>query len=117
MNNMRFLARGLLSSTSDSYIEVNARPEMLALYKVDHNALYQKLKAALNAWQVGVLHTGSHYVPMVIGQTPLPLNKILREVKIINRDQTEIPVSSLVTMRSNSTTKCFLAVREDLMCR
>ncbi len=86
---------------SDSYIEVSTRPDMLALYKVNHDALFNTLKAALNSYQVGVLHTGSQYVPMVIGQTPMPVGEIIKQLKITNSEGTEIPVSSLISTRTN----------------
>lgn len=84
---------------SETYIEINAVPEMLTLYEVSHSALYERLRAALNAWQVGVLHTGSQYIPMVIGNLPVPVNKLLDELMVANRHNLEIPVKALVDTR------------------
>jgi multidrug efflux pump subunit AcrB len=82
---------------SESHIEIRAQSDMMALYNVDYQVLYNRLQSALNAWQVGVLHTGSQYVPMVIGNAPIPINRLINEIKVVNRDNVEIPVSSLVT--------------------
>ncbi|MGQ1947708.1 efflux RND transporter permease subunit [Geofilum sp. OHC36d9] len=86
-----------MSPAAESHIEIRTMSDRMALYNVDHQTLFYRLQTALNAWQVGVLHTGSQYVPMVIGNTPIPINRLLNEIKVVSRDNIEIPVSALVT--------------------
>lgn len=82
----------------ESYLELHTRHEMMALYEVDYQVLFNRLQSALNAWQIGVLHTGSHYVPMVIGNAPSPIHQLLNELKVVNKEGSEIPVNTLVKM-------------------
>lgn len=82
---------------SESHIEIRTLSDRMALYNVDYQTLFNRLQSALNAWQVGVLHTGSQYVPMVIGNAPVPINRLLNEIKVVSRDNIEIPVNALVT--------------------
>lgn len=84
----------------EHYMAIRAIPERLALYKTDYTTLFQTLKAALNTWQTSVLHTGSQYVPMVIGSVPSSVDKILDELKIRNRNGTKIPVRELISIRT-----------------
>jgi multidrug efflux pump subunit AcrB len=90
---------------ADSHIEIATNPEMMALYDVDHNALFNKLQSALNAWEVGVLHTGSQYVPIVIGSSPEPVNQLINECKVVNRHNLEIPIKALVTLHTKNDYK------------
>lgn len=108
----KFPDAGIMPRASESYIEVSVLPEMLALYDVEHRALYERLRAALNAWQVGVLHTGSQYVPMVIGNSPLPVNQMLNELMVVNRYQLEIPVKTLVNTRIKDDYKTLFGSNE-----
>jgi multidrug efflux pump subunit AcrB len=87
----------IMPPATGTHIEIKTRSEMLALYNVDHQILYNRFLSALNAWQVGVLHSGAGYIPMVIGNAPVPVNRMLNELKVINRDNEEIPVSALVS--------------------
>jgi multidrug efflux pump subunit AcrB len=84
---------------TDSYIEIRALPEMLALYQVEQSLLTDKLKAALNSRHVGVLHTGSQYVPMVIGLPAASVQQILGELRIDKGKGQSVPLSALVTTR------------------
>jgi len=99
---------GIMPPAAESYIEISARPDRLLLYEVDPAALYERLRAALNAWQVGVLHTGSQYIPMVIGNSPLPVDRLLNELMVLNRQNLEIPVNALVTTRIREDYKALM---------
>ncbi|WP_062127433.1 efflux RND transporter permease subunit, partial [Geofilum rubicundum] len=93
---MKFPHSDLFPPASEDYAELRVRTEMMTLYDVDYQVLINRLRSSLNAWHVGVLHTGSQYVPMVIGHTPIPVNRLLDEIKVMNRTQVEIPVSALL---------------------
>ena len=84
----------------EQFMAIRAIPERLALYKIEYTTLFQTLKAALNTWQTSVLHTGSQYVPMVIGSVPSSVDKILNELKISNRSGTKIPVKDLISIQT-----------------
>lgn len=103
--NIDYPNSGVTPPAVESYIEISAKPDHLLLYDVDPNALYERLRIALNAWQVGVLHTGSQYIPMVIGNPPLPINQLLQELMVVNNQNLEIPVSALVTTRTKEDYK------------
>lgn len=90
---------GIMPPAAETYIQISALPEMLMLYNVEPGALYERLRVALNAWQVGVLHTGSQYIPMVIGNLPVPVDRLLSDLMVVNRQNLEIPVKALVSTR------------------
>lgn len=103
-----FPQAGIMPPASETYIEIIALPEMLMLYDVQHDALYERLRVALNAWQVGVLHTGSQYIPMVIGNLPVPVDRLLDELMVVNGHNLEIPVKALVSTRIKDDYKTLL---------
>jgi multidrug efflux pump subunit AcrB len=82
----------------ESFVEVRIKPEHLALYDVDQTQLYTRLKSAINAYQVGVLPTGSQYVPIVISDKRSILEEILKELKIKNKNDKLISVNQLVSL-------------------
>ena len=84
----------------EQYMQVNVIPERLALYNVSYTTLYQTLKTALSTWQTNVLHTGSQYVPIVIGNSSSSISKILNEVKVINKSGDKIPMKELITIQT-----------------
>ncbi|NLX72367.1 MAG: efflux RND transporter permease subunit [Bacteroidales bacterium] len=90
---------GIMSPAAESYIEISAIPERLLLYDVDPGALYERLRIALNAHQVDVLHSGSQYIPIVIGNSPKGIENLLNELMVENRHQLEIPVKALVNSK------------------
>lgn len=89
---------GIMPPAAESYIEISAIPERLLLYDVDASVLYEHLRIAVNAWQVGVLHSGSQYIPMVIGNPPAGIESLLNELMVVNRHQLDIPVKALVSI-------------------
>ncbi len=82
----------------DEYLEIRANPEMMALYEVNQNNLYSRLKAALNEYQIGVLRSRTLYVPIVISDKEQSINTILKELRVLNKKGKEIPVNQLVTL-------------------
>lgn len=99
---------GVLPPAGESYMEIIANAERLLLYDVDVNALYERLRIALDAWQVGVLHSGSEYIPIVIGNPPKGIEALLKELKVRSRNNLEIPVSALVDTRIKHDYKSML---------
>ena len=99
---------GVLPPAGESYMEIIANAERLLLYDVDVNALYERLRIALDAWQVGVLHSGSEYIPIVIGNPPKGIEALLKELKVGSRNNLEIPVSALVDTRIKHDYKSML---------
>ncbi len=83
---------------SESFLEIRVKPELLALYDVDQKQLYSRLKAAINAFQIGVLRTGSQYVPIVLSDKKSKLETLLKELKIKNKIDNEISVNQLVNI-------------------
>ena len=86
----------LITPSSENYIQLLLVEEMMVLYDVDHQMLINRLRSTLNALQIGVLHSGSQYIPIVLGQTSVPVNRLLSEVKVVNRVQEEIPLYVLL---------------------
>lgn len=82
----------------DEYLEIRANPVKLALYEVNQNNLYSRLKAALNEYQIGVLRSRTLYVPIVLSDKERTVNTILNELMVINNKGKEIPVNQLVTL-------------------
>lgn len=88
----------IMSPASESHLEIKVQSEMMALYNVDHQTLFNRVLSALNAQQVGVLHTGAGYLPIIMGNTPQSVNQLFRDLKVISRDNVEIPVNALITI-------------------
>ncbi len=86
------------SFARNQYLEVRVQPEQLALYDVNQQNLYARLKAALNEYQIGVLRSRTLYVPIVLSDKAGSINTILRDLKIVNRQGEEIPVNHLVKL-------------------
>ena len=84
---------------ADEFMEVRALPEKLSLYEVDQGQLYSSLKSALNEYQIGILRSKTLYVPIVISDQERSINTILRDLKIRNKNGSEIPVNQLVTLQ------------------
>ncbi len=84
--------------SSEKFMEIRVKPEFLALYNVDQQKLYTKLKAAINSFQVDVLRTGSEYIPIVLSDKRDKLEDIFKELKIKNENENkdEISVNALV---------------------
>ncbi|MDA3834299.1 MAG: efflux RND transporter permease subunit [Spirochaetales bacterium] len=95
----------LTPPVAESHIEVRAKPEIMALYEVEHRMLFNRLQSALNAWEVDVLHTGSQYVPILIGNAPAPVHQLINELKVNNQHGTEIPVKELVSLHTKNDYK------------
>ncbi len=89
---------GIIPFTREQYLEVRVRPEKLALYDVNQNTLFTRLKTALNEYQIGELRSRSLYVPIVLSDKELSINAILNSLKVDNQKGIEIPVNQLVTI-------------------
>jgi multidrug efflux pump subunit AcrB len=83
---------------TEQYLEVRVKPEKLALYEVNQNNLYSRLKAALNEYQIGVLRSRTLFIPIVLSDRERTINTILRELKIRNNKGKEISVNQLVEL-------------------
>ncbi len=89
---------GIKPVASESFMEVRVKPAYLALYDVEQNQLFSRLKSAIDAFQIGVLRTGSQYVPIVISDEKNNIENILNELKIKNKRGDDISVNSLVEL-------------------
>jgi multidrug efflux pump subunit AcrB len=84
--------------SSETFLEVRVKSELLALYDVDQSQLYARLKSAINAFQIGILRTGSQYIPIVISDEKQKIDQLLNELKIPNRTGDLISVNALVEL-------------------
>jgi multidrug efflux pump subunit AcrB len=91
-------AFGIETFAREQYLEVRVNPEKMALYEVNQNTLYARLKAALNEYQIGVLRSRTLYVPIVLSDRERTINAILRDLKVFNKKGKEIPVNQLVSL-------------------
>ncbi|MFW6042990.1 MAG: efflux RND transporter permease subunit [Marinilabiliaceae bacterium] len=85
---------------AERYMEIQVQPERLALYEVGYSDLSRTLQTALSAWKTGDLQTGSHYVPILIGNPSRSLDDLLDELKVTNRNKRRIPVKELITTKT-----------------
>ncbi len=96
--NQQYPSSNIKPIASQSFLEVRVKPDLLALYEVDQNQLYSRLKTAINAFQIGVLRTGSQYVPIVLSDKKNKLESLLLALKIKNKKGNDISVNQLVTL-------------------
>ncbi|MGM0377870.1 MAG: efflux RND transporter permease subunit, partial [Bacteroidota bacterium] len=101
----KYPGTGFSIPSTGSYIEVKANPDRMALYGVSQSRLIEKLRTGLDARQVGVLHTGSEYMPMVIGGSQQTLDQLLKELKVPNKNTTPVPVKELISIGENNDYK------------
>jgi len=85
--------------STDQQLEVRVKREQLALYEVQQSTLFAKLKAALNAHQIGILRSRTFYIPIVLSDKAKTLSAILKELKIPNQKGKEIPLNQLVDIK------------------
>lgn len=99
----------LLSAISaqlpDTYIEPVAWQEhitlypdhaLMALYKVDYNALYGTLQSAFNEKNILQLNQGNQVLPVILGGERQSLRQILATATVRSADKVDIPVNLLV---------------------
>ncbi|MFT3737651.1 MAG: efflux RND transporter permease subunit [Breznakibacter sp.] len=103
---------GISGPPTEHYLDLKIKPELLSLYEVDYNTLYAKLKASLNSWQIGILHTGSQYLPIVLSNTPDQLDTLLAELKIPSKTGAYIPANAVLEIRNNIDYKNLHAGKE-----
>jgi multidrug efflux pump subunit AcrB len=75
-----------------------AIPEKLLFYDVSMENLYGSLKNALNEGEIGSLQNGSQRIPIVVGGGQSYLNKILRDLVVVNAKGAPVPVSGMLIM-------------------
>ncbi|MCU4177641.1 efflux RND transporter permease subunit [Marinilabiliaceae bacterium N1Y90] len=93
------------SFAKESFMQVLVQAEKLALYEVDQERLFTRLKAALNEYQVSVLRSRTLYIPIVISDKERTINTILKELSVKNKNDIEIPVRHLLTIRAKQYCK------------
>ncbi|QZT36335.1 efflux RND transporter permease subunit [Halosquirtibacter xylanolyticus] len=97
---------------SETYVEICVIPEHLTLYRVGQVALFNKLKTALKSFKIEDLRSSSVYIPIVISGKMHSMEQVLRELKIRNQKNVDIPVSSLVTLKQKTNFKTYFGNRK-----
>ena len=71
------------------------KPQMMALYGVDYNAVFSALKKAMNQSRLFAINAGTYSIPVVSGDRIQRTADIL-SAKVTNAQGTDIPLSLLV---------------------
>lgn len=77
-------------------IQLRTIPELMVLYGIDYNNLFYRLKSAFNENKVFYLNEGEYSIPIILGDEEQTLHSILQNNNIKNKDNVEIPLSTLV---------------------
>ena len=87
-----------------------ADPELMTLYKVDHNALFSALKNTLNQNLLFTIKNGSIPVPVISGENH-PVRDILQG-SVLNRDSVAVPLHTLLVETRSRDLKSIIAGSE-----
>jgi multidrug efflux pump subunit AcrB len=74
-------------------------PEMLTLYNININSVKQAIEVALQSNKVGQLSFEQQVLPIVFGDNPEQLDKLLESTTVKNANGIEIPIRTLVQAR------------------
>ncbi len=96
----------------DDQIIIEVDPELLLLYKVDFNSVYNQLSSAFNQRQIGLLKTYQRFIPIMMGENQRTVLDIIQQTIIKNKEGEELPLSSLVRTGKEQDYKTIRAGRE-----
>ena len=96
----------------DDQMVIEVDPELLLLYNVDFNSVYNQLKSAFNQRQIGLLKTYQRFIPIMMGENQRTVLSIIQETLIKNRKGEEMPLSSLVKISKEQNYKSIRAGKE-----
>lgn len=97
-------------------IALRLRPERLALYQVDRNAVIYELEKNISKNNIGKLNTGSRYIPIVITETEQTLREVLARTQIMTKDgKNYIPAESLVEVTESCDYKQIVGKKEGVV--
>lgn len=84
---------------SREYLSVQLLPERLAQYEVEHEQLFQRLKAAFNAWKMEEINSGYQLIPVVMQGGQQQVEAVIARTTVPNVRGEAIPVSALIRLR------------------
>lgn len=77
-------------------VQLRTSPELMALYGIDYNTLFYKLKSAFNENCIFNLNEGEYSVPIILGDEEHSLQTILQKNQVRNKEEVEIPLTTLL---------------------
>jgi multidrug efflux pump subunit AcrB len=96
----------------DENLVMRIEPEKLLLYRVNQNFLHRQLQTALDQYEIGQLRSDQNLVPIVLGNEERDIENIVSTMLVRNSLGTNIPVSALVNMTTETGYKTITAGRQ-----
>ena len=84
---------------TETTVMLEVEHDLLALYEINYESLLSQLKSAFNQYRIGMLKSGSQFVPIVVSENKESVNGIIEELEIENTKGVKIPFRSLVKVR------------------
>ncbi len=76
--------------------------EKLVLYDLNFDLLAGRIRALLNASELGSLHSGQQFIPISFNNPTLSLDQLIHETYVTNTKGIAIPLYALVTVRDQA---------------
>lgn len=78
-------------------------PEKLILYDLNLNLLTARIRALLNASELGSLHSGQQLIPITFNNPALPLDRLIHETYVTNTKGIAVPLAALVRVKDQAS--------------
>lgn len=99
----------ILKNENRSIIEIQLNSQKIALYNVDQISLIDKLQILLGIKEIGVLKETNEFVPIVLSSKRSEFNNKIENSFITNRNDIEIPIHSLISLKMKKGSKYLFA--------
>ncbi len=87
------------------HIVINLDAEKLVLYDVTQSEVFSVLKSHFNVLNIDMLRASQKYIPIVISDRVTTINETLKNTTIQNRNNVEIRLSALVSLKKEKNYK------------
>lgn len=85
--------------------------EKLLLYDISSDQLFEELQSALNSRNLLRLYQGNNTIPVVVSNSGLDLDQMLRELQIVTSEGRRIPVQYLIRQEKQQSLRRIYASR------
>ncbi len=99
-----------------TYLILKTDPELLALYKVNFNQIYNILRQKFNKYKVLTIVENNRFMPVIIGSRKASLSDIISKTFIPNNDSALIPLSKLVKEEQQMDLKNIIGGKQGEYC-
>lgn len=93
-------------------LDLQIDTEKLLLYNLSLDAIYSRLRSALNTNEIGNLRNGTHQIPIVVSDQMKYVDEVLKSTTVVNSKGVMVPVESLLSIMQNEDYKSIQGGKE-----